>query len=83
MTTYHCTMDDETRIDVKASSAADAMQLALERHIGHRVKQCWSGNQTAYIDFEVPKHEPLLVAPEKKERKKRKKKSEIEDLDFV
>ncbi len=78
--TYHCKMDDGTPIDVRAPSAAEAMQIALERHLGHRVVSCRSGSDigrhAGWTEFEVPRHEPATKAREKKKREKKPERTE-------
>jgi hypothetical protein len=72
MNVYHCEMDDKTKIDVKARTAADAIQTAIAQHLGHRVTGCYWGNadpSLGKITFEVPKHDPLKagdIAPRPK-----------------
>jgi hypothetical protein len=63
-------MDDGHKIDVKAHNAADAMQSALTKHIGHRVAECYSGSESlkfgGRIEYEIPKHQPLTEVPAKR-----------------
>lgn len=78
--TYHITISDGTRCDIKAPSAAEAMQTALEKNLGRTVLSCFAGKtegqQAGVIRFEIPAHVALTAAPEKKERKKRVKRTE-------
>lgn len=64
MNTYKITMDDGRRIDVKAHNAADAMQSALTKHLGHRVAECFQGSRDArfggFIGYEIPRHDPVM-----------------------
>lgn len=48
-------MDDGKYWKNKSQCAADAIQCALEAHIGHAVISCAIDG----IRFDVPKHEPL------------------------
>lgn len=55
--------------DLKKRTASDAIQWALEEHLGHKVLSCHLGNRdTAYIHYEIPEHTPLT---EKAKRPKR------------
>lgn len=66
---YHITMDGGKRfLTICSESASNAMGLALERNRGYRVTSCYaggnpntgqSGDWSARLDFEVPKHDPL------------------------
>jgi len=60
-------MDDGQDLPVDADSAADAIQAALERNRGHRVRECYKGSRTkkgaGYVEYEVPRHDPLPVKP--------------------
>ncbi len=59
-------MDDQMKLTVLAWSAADAIQSALTRHIGHRVAACHSGLDTRYggsITYEIPNHVALTAKP--------------------
>lgn len=73
-------MSNGVRHDVRSTSAAEAMQTALERELGATVVRCFAGKeegaQAGVIEFEIPKHAALSKAPENKERKKRVKRTE-------
>ena len=74
MKTYNITMDDGHNQHVKANSAADAIQTALERHLGHRVTKCTGGNAGMGI-YDIPKHDPIAFAPAKREKRVQKPES--------
>lgn len=55
-------------VDVKASSASEAIYKALDRYRGETVAECYSGSvfmsdkpgsMTGQIHYEIPKHSPL------------------------
>ncbi len=59
-------MDDNMKIVVLAWSAADAIQSALTKHIGHKVAGCYSGLDAKYggtITYEIPAHVALVDRP--------------------
>lgn len=62
MTTYNVKMDDGHEITVKAWSAADAIQSALTKHLGHRVSECFSGMKhgNGRITYDIPRHDPVM-----------------------
>lgn len=69
MNNYHVIMADGHRLDLKKRTASDAIQWALEEHLGHKVASCHMGNRnTAYIHYEIPEHAALT---EKAKRPKR------------
>lgn len=68
--TYHATMDNGEKIDVRADSAGEAIYLACHRMRGWAVKDLYLGgdvtpdpnplfNEAGKMSFEIPKHEPL------------------------
>ncbi len=60
MNNYHVVMADGHRIDLKKRTASDAIQWALEEHLGHKVASCHLGNRNdAYITYEIPEHVAL------------------------
>lgn len=72
-------MDDGTKIPLRAWSAADAIQTALVKRIGCRVIACFSGADGLYggrIDYDIPNHQPLTEAPEKRQRSARPEETE-------
>jgi hypothetical protein len=77
MKNYHVTMDDDHRIDIKAWSASDAIQLALERHLGHRVAACHCGTRSmAFTRYDIPKHEALTEVSRKASVRRKKMETE-------
>lgn len=74
MTNYTVQMDDGHKITVKAWSASDAIQSALTKHLGHRVKTCHSGmgesaptgvGRGGSISYDIPNHVPLTEKPKR------------------
>ncbi len=68
MTTYTVTLDSGSRRDIRAESAADAMQRVLEANIGRKVVSCESGinsggRYSGRIQYDIPKHEALTQPP--------------------
>ncbi len=62
------TMDDQMKLTVLAWSAADAIQSALTKHLGHKVAACYSGLDTKYggtITYEIPAHVALTEKPKR------------------
>jgi hypothetical protein len=61
--TYYLCMSDGKDLQIKANSASEAMQTALEQHRGHRVLSCYSGppaGDGGRIQYEIPRHNPLI-----------------------
>ena len=82
-TLYHLVLDNEQRFDIETTSAANAMQMTLERNPGRTILKCWSGRDYAIrdrsikgdgaagiIDYEVPRHIPFIAAPKVKAKDK-------------
>ncbi|HEX2900803.1 MAG TPA: hypothetical protein VHS96_13865 [Bacteroidia bacterium] len=64
-------MDDGHKLTVKAWSAADAIQSALGKHIGHKVQACCAGLDTKYggtITYDIPAHVALVEKPKRAKR---------------
>lgn len=68
MTKYTVTMDDKTKLTILAWSAADAIQSALSKHLGHKVAACSAGLDTKYggtITYDIPAHVALVEKPKR------------------
>lgn len=66
MNNYHVVMADGHRIDLKKRTASDAIQWALEEHLGHKVASCHLGNRNdVYITYEIPAHAALTEKPKR------------------
>lgn len=72
MATYHIIMSDQKQRNIAGSSAAEAIQKALNRNRQLTVTKCWLGGyegtdfgQTGRIDFDVPPHQALPPKPPK------------------
>ncbi len=65
MTNYIVTMDDKTKVTVLAWSAADAIQSALGKHIGHKVTACHAGLGGGSISYDIPAHVALVEKPKR------------------
>lgn len=62
MNKYNVVMDDNRRIDIPATCAADAIQTALEKHLGHKVVSCDRGG---VIHYDIPNHKAIDAVPDK------------------
>lgn len=73
--TYHLDLSTGKRIHLRSPSAAEAIQSALEKHVGCTVTRCFSGveigAQAGITEFEIPPHKALTTKPERKVRRKR------------
>jgi hypothetical protein len=70
---YYLKMSDDSVINVKETSAAQAICTALEACIGRTVKECWAGDSArrpefGYTEYEVPAHQALTEVPAKRRR---------------
>lgn len=78
MKTYKVKMTSNRVFDIRAGSAADAIQDALLKNPGDTVKSCIWGEPGAGISYEVPPHKALTVIdverllPAKREKKGRR-----------
>lgn len=70
MAQYHIIMSDQKQRNIAGSSAAEAIQKALDRNRQLTVLQCWLGGyegkefgQTGRINFEIPLHKALPPKP--------------------
>lgn len=70
MSKYHIRMSDGQQRNIAGTSAAEAIQKALERNRQLTVTECWLGGyegkefgQTGRINFEVPPHKALPPKP--------------------
>lgn len=81
VSTYNIFMDDGTPVILVSISAAEAMQIAIDRHRGRKVAQCWTGDllrnpKRGFTDFDVPSHEAL---PKKEPFNRRSQEDRIKD----
>src|SRR4051812_41370481 len=67
MQTYKVQLSSSRKLDIRANSASDAIQTALERNIGQTVQRCFIGDAfgKVYMEFDVPPHAALTELPAK------------------
>jgi len=66
MKTYYVTMSNKAAYSGPNTCAANAIQNALEKHLGQTVIEC----HTDGITFEIPRHDPLPLDWKPKRRTK-------------
>ncbi len=65
---YNLVLSNGVRLCVDAASASEAIGSALIDNEGFTVKQCYAGDATARITFEIPAHRPFAKEVGKKQK---------------
>lgn len=57
---YHIKNDAGKMFGIEADNAGQAIARALHKKLGTKVVECYSGDSTGRINYDIPPHEPCF-----------------------